>query len=147
MPPNDDQLRAIGRITVLFNNLEHSMNLLVWRLMNPNINIGRIVLEGESFDRMLKRVRKLSDEVAREDQELGDRIRRWADMAGDVKRRRNDVLHAEWAIVQPSGEMVGLRMLGKAPQEIDLSATALEQLSDDIGDAVVELMQILRTVL
>jgi hypothetical protein len=148
MPPDDDQLRAIGRITLLFNDLEHSLNLLVWRLINPNINIGRIVFEGENFDRMLRRARDLSEEVAREDQELGDAIRRWTNRAGDVKRRRNDVLHAQWAIDQPSGEIRGLRMLGgKAPRDVDISATALDRLAIDIHHVAVELGLIERRVL
>ena len=59
MPLNDDQLRAIGRITICLSYLERSMNVLVWRLVNPNLNIGRTVFEGENFDRMLRRAKDL----------------------------------------------------------------------------------------
>jgi hypothetical protein len=147
MPASDDQLRAIGRVTLLFNDLEHSMNLLVWRLINPDINIGRIVLEGESFDRILKRLTRLVQEVARDDLELRETIRQWANRADDVKIRRNAVLHTQWAFSQPSGEIVGIRVLGKAPGEVDISAAALDQLAIDIHHVAVELEPIERRVL
>jgi hypothetical protein len=56
LPLKDNQLRAIGRVPDRFNDLEYAMNVLAWELINPNPNIGRIVLEGESFDRVLTRV-------------------------------------------------------------------------------------------
>jgi|Tabmets5t2r1_1033131.scaffolds.fasta_scaffold30190_2 hypothetical protein len=147
MPPDDDQLRAIGRVTLLFNDLEHSMNLLVWRLINPDINIGRIVLEGEGFDRMLKRLTRLSQEVAREDLELRGTIRQWANRADNVRIRRNGVLHARWIFSLASGEMVAVRGLGKAPGEVDISAAALDRLANDIHHVAVELESIGRRVL
>jgi hypothetical protein len=148
MPPDNDQLRAIGRVTLLFNDLEHSINLLVWRLINPDITIGRIVLEGEGFDRMLKRLGRLSQEVAREDLELTETIRQWARRADDVKIRRNRVLHARWLFSLASGEMVAVRGLGKAPgEEVDISAAALDRLANDIHHVTVELELIGRRVL
>jgi hypothetical protein len=95
LPLKDNQLRAIGRVSDRFNDLEYAMNVLAWELINPNPNIGRIVLEGESFDRVLTRVRKLSDEVAREDRERGSRIQRWVSKVNELKRRRNNVVHSQ----------------------------------------------------
>ena len=51
MPLDDDQLRAIGRITVQAAELEYSMHLVVCTLVNPsNINIGRLAFAKDQFD-------------------------------------------------------------------------------------------------
>lgn len=81
--PMDEQLRALGRISVAFNQLEYRMNVLVWGLISPNSNIGRIALEGENFDRMLGKLKNLAQEVLREDQE---RLRRIEEMGEQCKR-------------------------------------------------------------
>lgn len=143
LPFKDEQLRAIGRVSARFNDLEFAMNVLAWDLINPNVNIGRIVLEGESFDRVLTRVRKLSDEVAREDPERGRRIKRWTGTVHDLKRRRNDVVHSQIVLDMPSLDMVGWTKLRKEIQEVDLSVDALDRLADDIESAIEELEQIL----
>jgi hypothetical protein len=148
MQPEDDALLAIGRVTLLFNDLEHLINLLVWSLINPDINIGRIVLGGENFDRMLKRLTRLSQEVARDDLELREIIQQWAERAEDVKIRRNRVLHARWLFSLASGEMVAVRGLGKRPgEQVDISAAALDRLGNDIHHVAVELESIGRRVL
>jgi hypothetical protein len=146
MPLNDDQLRAIGRISVHSNELELSLNVLVWGLINPNINIGRIVLEGESYDRMLGRVKKLAQEVSRENPELGSRIQQWAGRVNDVKSRRNEVLHAQWTLDQPTGEMVGLTILRKEMREVDASVDKLNRLADDMVNVRDEVTEIIRAM-
>jgi hypothetical protein len=147
MPLNDEQYRAIGRITMTFNSLEVSMNVFLWRLINSNINIGRIVLGGENFDRVLERVKRLSTaEVARENQALDDRIQRWAKTANDVKQRRNEVMHSDVYVDQPSRTMVGLTTLRRGIRKIDLSVRELDRLADDIEGAIEELRQIMRVI-
>jgi prefoldin subunit 5 len=147
MPLSDDQYRAIGRITVAFNSLESSMNFLLWLLINPNINIGRVVLAGENFDRVLDRVKRLSKaEVARENQALDERIQKWAETANDVKQRRNDVMHSEVFLDQPSLRMVGLTTLRRNMREVDLSASKLDRLADEIHNAEEGLKQITRAI-
>ena len=141
MPPTDDQLRAIGWVTLLYNDLKHNINFLAWRLINPDINIGRAVLGKSNFDRMLSQIKRLSREVARKDQQLGDTIEQWAERARKVKERRNNVVHAQWLFDNPSGDVVAF---SNAPQEVDLSPAALEQLANDIQDANSELTAILR---
>jgi hypothetical protein len=142
LPPLTSQVTIYGWST-RFNDLEYAMNFLAWYLINPNINIGRIVLEGESFDRILTRIRKLSDEIAREDSERGSRIKRWTSTVNDLKRRRNDVVHSQIVLDMATLDMVGWTKLRKETHEVDLSVSELNRLADDIESAIEELEQIL----
>lgn len=146
MPLNDDQLRAIGRISVQFNQLEYSMNALVWTLASPDLNIGRVAFAREPFDRMLRRAKRLSEEVSRHSRELGTRIQQWATRAGDLQERRNAVVHGVWYLDQPTGDMIALRIGREHLIEPRTSATDLDQLADDIFEARKELAEILLAI-
>src|SRR5215216_4066365 len=98
MPLNDDQLRAIGRISVLFNELEYSTHVIIGALVNSDPNIGYVAFEGESLHNMLDKARKLSRAVFQPGTERCIQIDQWADRADRVRKRRNDVLHALWAV-------------------------------------------------
>jgi hypothetical protein len=143
MPLNDDQLRALGRIGVHFNELEFIMNNFAWGLINPNSRIGRIALEGENFDRMLGKLKNLAQEVLREDQERLRRIEQWAKSASDLQRRRNEVLHAQWGTGR-TGEVVGITWLRKGVHKVGANSGNLNQLADDIEVSTRELMDIMR---
>ena len=139
--PMDEQLRALGRISVAFNQLEYRMNVLVWGLISPNSNIGRIALEGENFDRMLGKLKNLAQEVLREDQERLRRIEEWANSASDVKRRRNELLHAQWGLYKDTGSMRGQTLLRKVVRNVD--STDLDRLADDVDAALQELIDLM----
>lgn len=139
--PLDDELRAFGRIGVAFNQLEYRMNVLAWALINPNSNIGRIALEGENFDRVLGKLKNLAQEVLREDQERLTRIEQWAKTASDVKRRRNELLHAQWGLYKDTGSMLGQTSLRKVVRMVQ--PAELDQLADDVDAALRELIDIM----
>jgi hypothetical protein len=139
--PLDDQLRALGRISVAFNQLEYRMNVLVWALISPNSNIGRIVLEGENFDRMLGKLKNLAQEVLREDQERLRRIEEWAKSASDAKRRRNELLHAQWGLYKDTGSLLGQTSLRKVVRLV--GSADLDRLVDDVDAALRELINIM----
>jgi hypothetical protein len=140
--PLDDQLRTLGRIAVAFNLLEYRMNVLAWALINPNSNIGRIALEGENFDRMLNKTTNLAREVFREDPGRLSRIEQWAKSASDVKRRRNELLHAQWGLYKDTGSLRGQTLLRKVVRNVD--SADLDRLADDIDAALQELMDIMQ---
>ena len=143
MPPSDDQLRAIGRISVAINELDVLMNVFAWALINPDdLEIGRLALEKDQFSRVLEKLRRLAEHVLSDDPGLLTRVKQWADHAGQVQRRRSEVLHALWVLDQPTGTMVGW-LNRKEIQEIDASVGRLNGLADDITSVRQELMQII----
>jgi hypothetical protein len=136
---SDDQLRAIGRVSVSFNRLEYWLNVCLWVFINPDQpGIAKIGFEGESFDRVVSRVRRLSASILRDEPTWLDRMQRWTDRASDVQRRRNDVLHAMWEAEEPTGEAVGQRLLRRNAPEIASTSTELNRLADDIEDTLKE---------
>lgn len=148
MPLSDDQLRAIGRIAVQAAELEFTMNTLVWALVNPsNPNIGRLAFGNDQFERMQQRAVRLSEEVARHNQELADRIKQWARKAKTLQDRRNEILHAIWFRDQPSGTMVALRASRQHAPEAKTHVDDLDSLGDEIASAVREGSEILYSML
>jgi hypothetical protein len=133
MPATDDQLRAIGRITVSFNLLEFWVNVILWGFATPQSPVlAKLMFEGESFDRVLARVKKLSAHILHEEPALVKRMRDWIGTASDVQRRRNEVLHATWFLEGPTGEAVGMRSLRTNEPEVASTAAELNRLADDI---------------
>jgi hypothetical protein len=142
MSLNDDQLRAIGRISAAINELELLMNVFAWALINPDLEIGRRALQGEQFNRVLDKLRRLAEHVLSDDPGLLTQLQEWANHAHDVQRRRSDVLHALWILDQPTGKMVGW-VHRKEIDEIDASGDRLNELANDITRVRQELMQII----
>jgi hypothetical protein len=138
MPVSDDQLRAIGRITVSFNQLEYWLNLCLWVFVNPeHPSAAKLAFEGEMFDRVLAKVKKLSAHLLRNDPTWLGRMRHWTKNVKDMKLRRNDVLHAMWDDTL-TGEAVGVRLLRSNESEIASSSAELNQLADDIEETLRE---------
>jgi hypothetical protein len=139
MPVSDDQLRAIGRITVSFNKLEYWINVCLWVFVNAEHPIaGKLAFEGEQFDRVLTRVKKLSDHLLRNDPTWLGQMRDWTKKVNAVKLRRNSVLHAMWEDKDPAVEAVGVRLLRMDEAEIPSTSSELNQLADDIEDTLRE---------
>jgi hypothetical protein len=142
-----DQLRAIGKISVRSAQLELYTHTLACGLVNPNLNVGWLAFEGDMFASMLRRVNRLSKEVSRENRELGARIREWATKAGDVQRRRNEVLHAYWILDEPTGEMIAVRLTRQNLAQAQTRVDELDRLAGEIEDVTVECISILKEVL
>lgn len=143
MPLSNDQLRAIGRISAAINELELLMNVFAWALINrDDLEVGRRVLEGEQFNRVLDKLRRLAEHVLSDDPGLLTRVEDWADHAGEVQRRRSAVLHAVWILDEPTGKMVGW-VHRKDIKEINASAGRLNELANDIISVRQELMQVI----
>jgi hypothetical protein len=146
MSLNDDQLRALGSVTVWFNDLEYMMHSIVATLVNSDRNIGGIVFEGESFDRMLDKLKRLNQYIHSSDYERRTWIERWAVGANDLKRRRNEVLHAQWVVDHPTGEMVTRRLFSRSLPKAPIRADELDQLATDIQIVVAEAIEILKSL-
>lgn len=143
MPLSDDQLRAIGRMTVSFGRLEHSASSLLWLLVNENQNIGRVAFENERFWRVLDTIGRLCPYALGGNPELQRRIKEWIGKARAVAAQRNEVLHALWAENQPSGEMVALLLTRKNMPKAQTRAADLDQLAIEVTRAAREVDGIL----
>jgi hypothetical protein len=138
MSLTDDQLRAIGRISVGFNTLELATYLVVGKLMNRDLEIGRRMLAGERLVRMLDKAKMLSQYVTRDDPALQTRMNAWVDSANDVRRRRNLAFHSIWSEDDETGEVVAMSIRGEEPRPVSIRPTDLDQLADEINAVWVE---------
>jgi hypothetical protein len=146
MPLSDDQLRAIGRLTVSFGQLELSASTLLTVLINPDDqNIGRAAFEDAPFRRVLDTVQKLSPYALGPKPELYRQVKDWIDKARTLARRRNEVLHAFWVHDQPSGQMVALTR--RASRTAATRAADLDQLAIDVALAVRQVDLVLMELL
>jgi hypothetical protein len=146
MSLSDDQLRAIGRLTVAFGQLELSASLLLTVLVNPdNQNIGRVAFADAPFKRVLDTIQRLSPYTLGWKPELQRRVKDWIDKARDVAWRRNEVLHAFWVHDQPSGQMVALTH--RATRAASTRAADLDQLAMDVALAVRQVDRVLLELL
>jgi hypothetical protein len=155
MPLSDDQLRAIGRTTVSFGQLEHWTFLLLQVFINPkDQNIGRVAFEGAQFTRMLETINKLCPFVLGSNPELMGRVKKFTGRASGLAKRRNRVLHALWVdnrsehpLEDRPGEMVGLHDVWTGERKTPTRAAELDQLSIDVALAVREVELILAELL
>jgi hypothetical protein len=146
MPLSDDQLCAVGRVTVAFGQLELSASVLLTVLVNPDDqNIGRVAFEDAPFKRVLDTIQKLSPYALGPKPELHRQVKDWIDKAREVARRRNQVLHAFWVHDQPSGQMVALTH--RATREAATRAADLDQLAVDVALAVRQVDRVLLELL
>jgi hypothetical protein len=80
MPLSNDQLRAIGRLTVAFGQLEFSASLLLTVLVNPdNQNIGRVAFADAPFKRVVDTIQRLSPYSLSQKPELQPQVKDWID--------------------------------------------------------------------
>jgi hypothetical protein len=158
MPLNDDQYRAIGRITVLSAQLEYAANLLAWMLIYPHggqhwvlsqeeaRQIGRRVFAGESFSSIIAKVQRLSEYVLRNSPQTLAEVQQWTAKARDLQERRNDIIHAWWSDL-PTGEAAPYRLLGRGePRAARTPADQLDGFADEIEVAVKELAPTLQAI-
>jgi hypothetical protein len=149
VPLSDDQLRAIGRITVLSAQLEYAANVLAWMLLRPNRGephilsqdeaqqIGRRAFAGDSFASIVTRIQRLSEYVLRNSPKTLAEVQQWTAKARDLQERRNELIHAWWSDFSESGEVTPVRLLGKGePRVAKTQVTELDQFADEIEAAV-----------
>jgi hypothetical protein len=97
MPLNNDHLRAIGRIAVTFKGLEDRAGQAVGTLMGEGTPtfVWQAITVGESFDRLLFRIRTLAYYRLPYPDFLAE-LEGWIREAKKVQEDRNRVLHSGW---------------------------------------------------
>ena len=115
MPLNDNHLREIGRIAVAFNSLEEKAQSAVQVLMGEStpLTVREEFTVGESFDRLISKVRSLARIRLPYPDFLAD-LEEWTREAKKIQEERNQVLHTGWIVFY------------EEPQDADV-ATALRR--------------------
>jgi hypothetical protein len=97
MPLNENHLREIGRISFTFNNLERRAQFAVQALIGEGVPVvvWQALTIGESFDRLIFRIRTLAKIRLRDPDFLAD-LEKWMREAKEVQEERNRLLHTGW---------------------------------------------------
>lgn len=95
MTVSDDQLRALGRITVAYGGVELTVSI-VTGLFVQNFAVGRVLLADMGVDTMLGKLAALAREIHGDDGGLRDDLLAFVGSARAAVERRNRVTHASW---------------------------------------------------
>jgi hypothetical protein len=150
VPLTDDELRAIGRISVNFNALENVISAVVWTFVGPDPMLGVLLTAGESFDRLLSKFKQLAHYRLSEPQHL-DLISGWLPKVRSVQQQRNRILHSAW--LEPKDRSTGIVAYKITVRGIDMdhnlhpySARELDEIADHIDAVRQEFTTIIETI-
>ena len=94
---SNEHYRAIGRISVMFSDVETWTNAFIWQLLGPDQLVGQMVTAGMSFQRQVDLLTSLfrhrfSDATLRGSLDvITKRI-------SELEQHRNTVLHSSWLL-------------------------------------------------
>jgi hypothetical protein len=133
----DDYLRAIGRITVNFSQLETYVSFTIWNLLGTDQRLARVCIARTSFQNQLHLLASLARE--RMTQQEVKQVDEFIKKASDAELQRNDITHSSWGTdigagaVSRSKETIGRRGFSYRFQRV--GARDLEKVADLIEEA------------
>jgi hypothetical protein len=92
---SDQHYRAIGRISVMFSDVEIWTSAFIWQLIGPEQNVGQMVTAGMSFPRPLDLLTSLFRHRC-PDPSLVNRLEGLVTRISELEQKRNTVLHSSW---------------------------------------------------
>jgi wobble nucleotide-excising tRNase len=152
---SNEHYRAIGRISVMFSDVESWTSSFIWQLICPDQFVGQMVTAGMSFPRQLDLLislflHRFADPSQRESlKELTKRI-------SELEQKRNMVMHSTW-ILQSSDpneatrfKITATRKRGlhqskeiTTPAELDTIADGFQKALSDLCDLMIPLVSTL----
>ncbi len=112
---SEQHYRAIGRISVMFSDVEIWTSAIIWQLIGPDQSVGQMVTAGMSFPRQLDLLASLFRHRFPDPsltKALGALIKR----ISELEQKRNAVLHSSW-ILQTSERNEAIRFKITAKRE------------------------------
>ena len=140
---SDDQLRAIGRVTVEAAKLDVAINSLIWRLMRVDFVGGYNITSQSNFSFRREMVMSLARDRI-DDDALVTRLEKTLSRAGELNQRRKNLIDASW------GHGSEIRDSQLEPRKIAVSldggpSTDIEALAHEIMTVTGQLAAILAT--
>lgn len=149
VPPNhilpDDYLTAIGRVNVYYSQLEASLQVLIWAILDSGIFSATITAELD-----VKRLRSLAANLYMDrfgTEEDAAHLKRLLGRAEQVEGRRNVVVHSIWQLRHPDNAIVRCKWTAKQKKgfkndEIEVSVQEIETLAADIAEVYLEIWEL-----
>ncbi len=135
-PVSDEQLTAIGRITVAFSFLENTIAFFVWELLGREQRVGQIVTAGLSFSPLVNLFGSLYRHRVSDAEKIAA-LETLLKKIEQAQAERNAVVHSGWAAGDP-GTTHMVRRTAKASKGFQLqfkpmNASDLEKIAASIS--------------
>lgn len=128
---SDDQLVAMGEVTVWAARAERTLALVVSALVNDNSEAGTIVTNGMQFGQLLDLGTRLID-LRPVDDQARELFTRFAQPLKTAMQNRNHLIHSEWTAPRQGPPLATLtRSRGKTEKEFPLEA--IERVANDLA--------------
>jgi hypothetical protein len=94
---SNEHYRAIGRISVMFSDVETWTSAFIWQLIGPDQHVGQMVTAGMSFPRQLDLLTSLFRHRF-PDPSLLQSLELLTKRISELEQQRNAVLHSSWVL-------------------------------------------------
>jgi hypothetical protein len=116
-PLSDEQLIAIGKITVEGATLEHALEWAIWKVLRLGFDVGELFTKHQTFEAKVKTFTRVAHKVFHDDK-LRKQAANIAACLRNSSARRNAVVHASWVYITesefgPSRAVASTRKLGE----------------------------------
>jgi hypothetical protein len=142
----NEHYRAIGRIAVMFSDVEAWLSVFVWQLIGPEQHVGQMVTAGMSFKKQIDLLCSLFRHRFR-DPALNEELHVITGRLIHLEDLRNGVVHSAWLRVSENIEeatrlkITANRRRGLTHTEEITTPAALDKLADDLHAALVALVR------
>ena len=123
-PVSDEQLKAIGRITVAFSFLENTIAFFVWELLGREQRVGQIVTAGLSFNQLVNLFGSLYRHRVTDAEKIAA-LETLLKKIEQAQTERNAIVHSEWAAGE-SGTTNRVRRTARASKGFQLQFRAMD---------------------
>jgi len=152
MEANEDQLRALGRLTTEFSLLETMVQLVILGLLNEaEQQNGIMILTAQlSFARLCDAAAAIARERMKDVPAAVDELKKLLKRAGNLAKERNRLIHSVWLPIpgDPSGLLSRIKITAKGKLDIqfvpNVPAKDLYCVADEISTATADLWTFLK---
>jgi hypothetical protein len=138
---------AIGGVVLHWTHLENNLQITLWKLAGLDLNLGRCISQHMTFDPIWKAILTLTHETPAYSHFSGE-LEKQFEECKKLRDKRNDVVHAIWAIfLDPNstvpqvlnagaGEVTGLVIKARGRLNFKINRTTVSQI-DDITEEII----------
>jgi hypothetical protein len=149
---SDQQYRAIGRISVMFSDVETWTSCFIWHLIGPEQLVGQMVTAGMSFNRQVDLLTSLF-RFRFPEESLRAELETHTKRLSELEQHRNSIMHSTWLreSLDPNQatrfKITTNRKKGLAQRKEVYTTTELDDLADDLHVVIGDLSDFMIRVL
>ncbi len=144
LPPSDEHLRSIGRITVNFALLEEILSLCIRALMKSEQQVGHIITAGLSFKQKVALFSSLYRYKVHSTEEPAE-LKNLLSRVAQAEEKRNATIHAIWGPGTTKETVTRVKTTAKRSSGLklhfqEMSVQDLDEIADFIADVTNDVL-------